>query len=142
MEAVEIIRCYGHPLVRSTHPTTFEVTCEGHLTEKGNCIIGIAADKGCADLSSLFKSILAHDDAHLVTTLECGGEKAEIRSRGSSRMLLDHPADMVWRKSEFVCGRTIGIRSDYTALTLPRALVRNLLMGKEMLVTLVATRPG
>ena len=50
MEAQEIIRCRGHPLVLGTHPTTFEVTREDHLTENGNCIIGIAADKGCAGL--------------------------------------------------------------------------------------------
>jgi hypothetical protein len=142
MEAEEIIRCHGHPLVLGTHPTTFEVTCGDHLTRSGNCIIGIAADKGCAGLSPSFKSVLAHDDAHLVTTLMCHGEKVEIRSRGSAQMLFSHPTDMVWRKSTFVCGRTIGIRSDYVALTLPKALVQSLKAGKEMVVTLVATRPG
>jgi len=142
MEATDIIRCHGHPLVLGTHPTTFEVTCEDHLTGRGNCIIGIAADKGCAGLSPVFKSVLAHDDAHLVTTLACHGEKVKIHSLGSAQMLLDHPTDMVWRKSSFVCGRTIGILSDYAALTLPQALVQNLIEGKEMELTLVATRPG
>ncbi len=142
MEAQEIIRCHGHPLVRGTHPTTFEVTCENYLTRNGNCIIGIAADKSCAGLSPVFKSVLAHNDAHLVTTLACYGEKVEIHSHGSAQMLLDHPTDMVWRKSTFVCGRTIGIQSDYVALTLPKALVQNLIAGKEMELILVATRPG
>ena len=142
MEATEIIRCRGHPLIRSTHPTTFEVTCENYLTDKGNCIIGIAAEKGCTGLSPLFKSVLAHDDAHLITTLMCHGEKVEIRSRGSAQMLLDHPTDIVWRKSTFVCGRTIGIRSDCVALTLPKAFIQNLKAGKEMELILVATRPG
>lgn len=142
MEAQEIIRCRGHPLVLGTHPTTFEVTREDHLTENGNCIIGIAADKGCAGLSPEFKTVLAHDDAVLVTRLACGGIVAEIRSRGSSRFTLDHPADMVWRKSAFVCGRTIAILSDRVALTLPRELVENLSRGKEMAVILTVTRPG
>ena len=82
MEAQEYIRCRGHPLVLGTHPTTFEVTCEDHLTENGNCIIGIAADKGCAGLSAAFKRVLARDDAVLSTRLECGGVAAEVRSRG------------------------------------------------------------
>jgi uncharacterized protein len=142
MEALEIIRCHGHPLVLGTHPTTFEVTREDHLTRKGNCIIGIAADKGCAGLSPAFKAVLAHDDAHLITMLACHGEKVKIHSRGSALMLLDHPTDMVWRKSTFVCGRTIGIRSDYVALTFPKGLLQNLKAGKEMEVTLVAMRPG
>lgn len=142
MEATEIVRCRGHPLVLGTHPTTFEVTCEDHLTKNGNCIIGIAADKGCAGLSPAFKTVLARDDAVLVTRIACNGIIAEVRSRGSSRFTLDHPADMVWRKSTFVCGRTIGILSDRTAMTLPRDLMENLAGGKEMVVTLTAIRPG
>ena len=142
MKAQEQIRCRGHPLVLSTHPTTFEVTCEDHLTENGNCIVGIAADKGCAGLSSSFRSVLARDDAVLHTRLECDGVVAEVVSRGSARMPLDHPTDMVWRKSTFVCGRTIGILSDTVALTLPKELVKNLTEGKEMLVTLTVTCPG
>jgi len=142
MKAQESIRCRGHPLVLGTHPTTFEVTAEDHLTETGNCIIAVGADKGCDGLSPDFKTALAHDDALLQTRLECGGAAAEIISRGSAQMLLNHPTDLVWRKSSFVCGRTIGIGSDRVAATLPRDLIRNLAEGKEMLVTLVVTRPG
>lgn len=142
MEAQEIIRARGHPLVLGTHPTTFEVTREDHLTVNGNCIIGIAADKGCAGLSPDFKMLLAHDDAVLNTLLACDGISAEARSRGSSQMMLNHPTDMVWRRSTFVCGRTIGILSDTTALSLPRDLVQNLVLGKEMVVTLTVSRPG
>jgi hypothetical protein len=142
MKAQEFVRCRGHPLVLGTHPTTFEVTCEDHLTENGNCIIGIAADKGCAGLSAEFKRVLARDDAILSTRLECGGVVADITSHGSARMTLDHPTDMVWRRSTFVCGRTIGTHSDLVAATLPEALIRNLALGKEMLVTLMATCPG
>jgi len=141
MKAQEIIRCRGHPLVLGTHPTTFEVTSEDHLTVNGNCIIGIAADKGCAGLLPEFRKVLAHDEAVLVTRLECGDVITEVRSRGSSHMMLNHPTDMVWRKSAFVCGRTIGILSDGVARTLPRNLIQNLVLGKEMTVTLTATRP-
>jgi hypothetical protein len=142
MEAQEIVRCRGHPLVLGTHQTTFELTCEDHLTKNGDCIIGIAADKGCAGLSPAFKAVLAHDDAVLTTRLACEGIVVEVRSRGSSKFILDHPADMVWRRSTFVCSRTIGILSDRVALTLPRELILNLARGKEMVVNLTATRPG
>ena len=142
MEAQEIVRCRGHPFVLGTHPTPFEVTCEDYLTKNGNCIIGIAADKGCAGLSPVFKAVLAHDDAVLITRIACDGIIVEVRSCGSSRFTLDHTADMVWRKGPFVCGRTIGIMSDRVALTLPRALIANLARGKEMVVTLTAMRPG
>jgi hypothetical protein len=142
MEAQEIIRCRGHSLVLGTHPTTFEVTCEEHLSKNGNCIIGVAADKGCAGLSADFRNVLAHDDAVLVTRLSAGNAEAEVRSRGSAQFTLDHPADLVWRRSTFTCGRTIGICSDYVAATLPRELIAALRNGEEMTVTLTVTRPG
>ncbi len=142
MEAQEIIRCRGHPLVLGTHPTTFEVTCEEHLSKNGNCIIGVAADKGCTGLSADFKKVLAHDDAVLVTRLSAGNVEVRVRSRGSAHLTLDHPADMVWRRSTFTCGRTIGICSDCVAATLPRELIAALRNGEEMTVTLTVTRPG
>ena len=142
MEAQEIIRCRGHPLVLGTHPTTFEVTREAHLTKNGNCIIGVASDKGCDSLSAEFKRVLIHDDAVLITRLSCEGRTFEVKSHGSSRFTLAHPTDIVWRRSSFICGRTIGILSDHVAATLPDALVSDLLSGKEMVVTLTAMRPG
>jgi hypothetical protein len=142
MEVCEIIHCRGHLLVLGDHPTTFEVTREEHLTKNGNCIIGISAEKGCDGLSAAFKQVLANDDAVLVTRLSSGEVMVEVKSRGSSRFTLDHPTDMVWRRSSFVCGRTIGILSDHVAATLPKKLISNLSAGKEMVVTLTAMRPG
>jgi len=142
MKAQEIIHCKGHPLVTGNHPTTFELTRDGHLTRNGNCIIGIAADKGCSGLTPEFRCVLTHNDAVLVTSIVCDGVAVEVKSLGSSLFTLDHPNDMVWRRSSFVCGRTIGIMSDHVAATLPKALISNLAAGKEMIVTLTAMRPG
>src|SRR5512137_467196 len=141
MEAQEIVYCRGHPLVLGSHPTTFEVTREDHLTKNGNCIIGIAADKGCRELSPDFKHVIVHDDAILFSRLSCGGVTVDVKSRGSSLLTLDHPTGIVWRRSSFVCGRTIGIMSDRVAATLPKSLISNLTEGKEMIAYLTAIRP-
>jgi hypothetical protein len=138
MEAAERIRCRGHPLVGATHPTTFEVTAEGHLTRQGDCIIGIRADKGARDLSEKFRRVLADDRAVLLTTLSAGGCSAEVRGRGSSRMILAHPTDLVWRRSGYVCPRTVAIHCDRTAATLPRDLIQALREGALLEVELVA----
>jgi hypothetical protein len=142
MEAQESVYCRGHPLVLGNHPTTFEVTREDHLTKNGNCIIGIAADKGCNGLSPEFKRVLSHDDAILITRLSCEGVAFEVKSQGCFKFTLNHPTDIVWRRSSFVCGRTIGIMSDHVAATLPKKLIEHLAAGKEMLVILTAMRPG
>jgi len=138
MEAAERITCRGHPLVRATHPTTFEVTTEDHLTREGDCIIGVRADKGAGGLSPEFRRVLTDDGAVLLTMLTAGGHTVEVRGRGSSKMTLTHPADLVWRRSRFVCPRTVAILCDQTAATLPRDLIRALREGAELGVEMVA----
>ncbi len=140
METRERITCRGHPLVRGTHPTTFEVTTEGHLTCQGDCIIGVRADRGAGGLSSDFRKVLADDGAVLVTRLTSGGSSVEVHGRGSSRMTLTHPTDLVWRRSSFVCDRTVAILCDQVAATLPREFIQALKEGAELEVEMVAVR--
>jgi hypothetical protein len=137
MEAEERITCQGHPLVRATHPTTFEVTTESHLTRQGDCIIGVRADRGARSLSPEFRKVLADDRAVLLTRLTAGGFSAEVHGRGSLRMTLGHPADLVWRRSGFVCPRTVAIHCDRVAATLPREIIRALRKGAELEVEMV-----
>lgn len=141
MEAVEEFECRGHPLISGRHRTTLEITRDESLTPKGDCIVGVSSTKGAADLSGEFKRILANDDSILVTVLSAGGIEVKISSRGSSVMDLDHPTDMVWRRSGFVCGRTVGIFSDNTAETLPRELICHLSGGGTMKVRMIASIP-
>jgi hypothetical protein len=139
MKVTETIWCRGHPNVLSLHPTTFEITKEEHLTCMGDCIIAVGADRSIADLSPGFKAALSHDDAVLYTRLTCGGNSVVVTSFGSAGLILDHPSDMVWRRSRYVCGRTIGIETDRAARTLPRELIDCLRAGGELLVEMTVT---
>ncbi|MDD1664363.1 MAG: DUF371 domain-containing protein [Methanomicrobiales archaeon] len=138
MEAEERITCRGHPLIRGSHPTTFEVTAEDHLTRQGDCIIGVRADRGAGGLSPEFRRVLADDRAVLLTRLTAGSFSVEVHGCGSSRMTLGHPSDLVWRRSSFVCPRTVAILCDRVAATLPRELIRALREGAELEVEMVA----
>jgi hypothetical protein len=142
MELTERIRCHGHALVRATHRTTFEVTTGEHLTRQGDCIIGIRAEKGAAGLSAEFRRALADARAVLLTTLSAGGFPVEVRGRGSQRMTLSHPTDLVWRRSSFVCPRTVAVLCDHTAATLPRELVAALREGAELVVEMRVEAEG
>lgn len=141
MKAREVIRCRGHPNIRARHPTTFEVTTEESLTTAGDCIIAVEADKGAADLSPEFKKILTDDRALLSTTLTVHDIQLRVTARGNSAMTLDHPTDLVWRKSGFVCGRTVGIFSDYVGYSIPRNLINALRSGANLMVEMVAIIP-
>ena len=142
MEAHATVACRGHPRVAGTHPTTFEVTTEGHLTNAGDCIVGVSADCGAAGLPAVFRRVLCHDDAILVTALTAGDLRVEVHSRGSAALTFTHDADMVWRRSRYVDGRTLGILSDRTAATLPRELIALLRNGAMLVVEMTASRPG
>ena len=141
MKARDIVRARGHPLVRGTHSTTFEVTKDETLTVTGDCIIGIAADKGAADLDPGLQAVLRDDRAMLTTRLTAGGETVEVHSRGSAAFTLDHPADLVWRRSDFISDRTVGIRSDRVAAGLPRRFIAALRRGEDLVVELEAEIP-
>ncbi len=138
MRATETLVCRGNENVLSRHKSTFEITKEEHLTKAGDCIIAVCSDKGAADLSAEFKRVLANDGAELTTVLSIGGLTHTIHSFGSSQMTLENPTDLVWRRSSFVCPRTVGIYSDTTAALIPRDMVKLLRDGGIMTVTLNA----
>lgn len=136
--AVEQFSAFGHPEVTATHKTTFEITAEQHLSPSGNCIIAVRSEKGAADLSDQFRELIRSPGCRLVTELRCKEVKVTVISSGSPYLLLDHQTDMVWRRSSFTCGRTIGLYSDYTAGMLPRELITYLKQGERLDVTLTA----
>lgn len=120
---------HGHLNVLSTHRMTLEFTKEAHLTPRGDCIIAVGAEAGCRDLPDNFKRALSRDDAVLTVTIECGGFSEVVRARGSSKLVLSHPTDMVVRKSGFVCSRTLGILADKAASDVDLNLVKKLAGG-------------
>lgn len=133
-EARAIIHCKGHPLVTANHPSTLEITCDRDLSLRGDCIIGVSADYGARDLPGEIRSLLCNDDARIHTTLSCDGMTVEVQARGSSALTLDHPTDMVWRKSGYVCGRTVAIHADIAARSIPREFVKSLREGCPLIL--------
>ena len=138
MKIEERIRCRGHPNIQGMHPSTFQITTETDLSPRGDCVIGVGADRAASDLGDDFRALLAGERTALVTLLIAGDITVRITSRGSPSLTLDHPTDVVWRKSTFTCGRTIGICSDQTARTLPRTLISYLRNGGDMTVIITA----
>lgn len=120
----ETVKFRGHRMVRSTHPTTIEVTTEEDLTEQGDCIIGVGAEKGCAGLGPGVKSLLRAEGVRVKVTIAAGGESFVIHARGDPRLTLTHPHDLVVRKSEFTSDRTVAVGADASSRDIPRSLVR------------------
>jgi hypothetical protein len=117
---------YGHPNVQSLHARTIEITKDEHLTLRGDCIIGVKANKACADLDEAFKRRLKSNSAIVRIELMVGTESFLITGMGDQRLNLLSPHDIVIRKTNFVCPRTVSVRCDKASLELPRKMVKML----------------
>jgi hypothetical protein len=137
-EIREIIFGYSHENIRATHKTTLEFTKDTHLSKKGDCIVAVAADKALADLNPEFKENLRKPHAKLTILIEAGGIAEQVNAHGSPQLFLTHPADMVIRKSDYVCSRTLAIHANKAAQDLSRELVEKLKKPQqEVKITLV-----
>jgi len=123
---ITVIFARGHENIQGTHRTTFEITKEATLTKRGDCIIAVGATKGAADLHPRFKETTRSDGAQMTIIIEAGELKEVVRARGSPRLLFTHPTDLVVRKSNYVCGRTLAIRADKAANDLSRKLIEKI----------------
>jgi uncharacterized protein len=124
--AAEEIRFLGHAMVRAVHATTIEITTEGHLTEEGDCIVGVKAAKGVAHLSAATKEALKRSGARVRFTILAPGGEFSFLAKGSEDLSFESQTDIVIRTSKFVCGRTLAIEAESSARGIPRDLVRTL----------------
>ena len=115
---------YGHPNIRSLHAKTIEITKDEHLTPRGDCIIGVKANKACADLDESFKHRLKSNLSVIKIELMVGDESFIISGRGDERLSMLNSNDIVIRKTNFVCPRTMSVLCDKASSDVPRKLVR------------------
>ena len=125
-ETRENIVAFGHENIQAIHPSTLMFTRERHLSKTGDCVVGVAADKAVADLNQEFKEKLKRPNAKLTIIIEAEGLTEQIDALGSPKLILTHPTDMVIRKSNYICDRTLAIHADKSANDLPRELVEKL----------------
>ena len=137
VKITEVINAHGHENIQATHKTTLEVTKESTLTKRGDCVIAVGATKGAADLHSKFKETAQSIDATITIIIEVGDEREIIRAKGSPQLLFTHPTDLVIRKSDYVCGRTLAIKADKAASDLSRKLIERMQEpGQRVKITL------
>lgn len=126
MKAAETITAWGHENILATNMNTFEITKDTYLTKRGDCIIAVAADKGVKDLSYKFKKILRKTNAKLTIVIQADDEKEVVEAWGNPKLTFNHPTDLVVRKSNYICDRTLAIKADKAAKDFSRNLVAKL----------------
>jgi hypothetical protein len=97
-----------------------------HVSKNGDCIVAMAADKSVVDLSVQFKEEIHKPNAKVTITIEAGDFKEEITALGSPKLCLCHATDIVIRKSDYICSRTLAINANKSANDLSRELLEKL----------------
>ncbi|OPY30392.1 MAG: hypothetical protein A4E28_00279 [Methanocella sp. PtaU1.Bin125] len=141
----ETVRARGHRNVTATHRSTFEVTRDPEIGLVADCIVAVAADKSACTLSDSYKKAAASDDAQITAIIRCGVHTDIVTGRGSAQMTFTDDHSMVFRVSNYICGRTVMIYADKAARGLDRGLTAALASGKEAEIELRvehAPRPG
>jgi len=132
------IQFSGHKNIRSNHKKTIEITKESHLTPSGDCIIGVNASASCADLPSLLKKKLQNPKSKVFFSIKVGTHEFNVEGRGHENLILTHMDDIVIRKSDFVCPRTLAIKCNKSSDLIPREMI-SLLQNPKTLGTFTIT---
>jgi hypothetical protein len=140
MEITETILACGHENIQAAHKSTFEITKETELSKKGDCIIAVSASKAMSDLSSEFKRNLRNENVKITILIEAGDVRDVVNASGSPRLILAHPTDIVVRKSNYICSRTLAIQADKAACDLSKNLLARLENPKQKVKVTLSVR--
>lgn len=119
----EEITFQGHINVLSLHSRTIEITKDPNLTKKGDCILGVSANKACNDLNPSLKDRLKKSSTFVKISIVVDTFVFELSGYGSNTLQVSHGHDIVLRKSNYVDSRTLAVSCDKSAFDIPRNLV-------------------
>ena len=120
------LEAFGHKNVLCSHPTTIEITKDKHLSKKGNCILGIKASKACFDLNDVLRNQIRKGKRIQVTLYFNGKKEDSFYGYGHKNLKLLDKNDMVFRKSNYTCDRTILVDCNKSSSDLNKDLIKKL----------------
>jgi len=128
-------KAYGHHNVTSQHKSTFEVTQDKEIGLAADCIVGVSSDASLNDLPAEMRKAIADENTKIKIILNTDNSSDEITGYGHPSLTLDHPTDMVCRKSNYTCSRTLMINK--AAKDLKPELIDDLRSGMNLTVTII-----
>jgi len=126
VKAIEELTACGHRNIQGTHTTTLEITKADQVTLKGNCIVAVRASKAISALAPSFKELLRKPASRVTLNIEVSGLREEAKGFGDPRLQLTSREDIVCRKSNFACGRTLMVKANKAAADMDRRVIEAL----------------
>jgi hypothetical protein len=127
----------GHPNITSKHKTTLEFTKDPDISIRADCIIGVKSQVSMDNIPQEIVDSIKEDNKLITLRLETENAVDTIRGYGHHELTLDHPTDMVSRKSDFKCSRTLMINADKAAIDLKTELINDLKHCKPLKVKII-----
>ena len=131
-----MIYAFGHNNLLCTHSSTIELTKEKNLSIRGNCILGVNASKACLNLNSELKENIIKEKRFKIT-LKVDNLTDFFYGFGNKELTLRNEVDMVFRRSNFTCDRTVLINCTKSARELDRNLVGKLRTSRKKILIMV-----
>ena len=136
MKVSEQITAQGHKNILCTHKSTIELTKEKQMTKRGTCILGVNSTKACYDLNLELRNKIK-SGAKVKVEIKIDDCSESFTGCGNESLTLKDEKDMVFRKSDYICDRTVLIKCSKAAFELDQYLIEKLKKpGKHFTVTL------
>lgn len=137
-----LVEAWGHPNVKATHRSTFEVTTDDYLTPRGDCIVAIRASTGAGGLPAWFREEARRPGSVVVAVLCAGGACDSVAGHGSPELAMGDPGRMIFRRSSYVEPATVMVGASKAARDLDRRLVEALRWGAKLRLYLTVLPGG
>ncbi len=85
--------------------------------------MGVNATSGCKDIPSKLKKKLKDPNSTINFSIDVGDYSFKFSGKGHKKLILSHSDDIVIRKSNFVCPRTLAVGCDKASDSIPRKII-------------------
>ena len=126
MKILDIIYANGHKNISCRHKSTIEVTKKKNLSKRGDCILAVGASKGCYDLNNDLKTQI-WKGSKISVIIKVGIIKDSLFGFGSEKLKLLNKSDIVFRKSDYICDRTVLINCNKASSQINKKIIKSLI---------------
>lgn len=116
----------GHSNIRCLHNKTIEITKAVSVSTRGDCIAGVSASKACNDFDKEFKARFSESGRRVNLEIKVDEQIFRMHGFTDQRLTLSHQHDIVIRRSNYVCPRTLCVLCNKASFDIPREVVLKL----------------
>jgi len=116
----------GHKAIKALHPTTFELTKDSYLTERGDCIIGVNLDKAVSELDPYLRNALKRRSSIAILVLQVENIVDIAIAQGHENLILSDSRRIIVRRSSYIDPATLAVNANKSSRNIRRDLVDKL----------------